>query len=154
MNRFTPATYDDAQLVLRLYELRREEKLRAAREWFGTKFFPQSMDDVKAVALGTGLENTYYRMVTSYWDMAASFVAHGILNSELFLESGSEMLFVWAKLGEFVAQIRQELVVPRFLANVEKVVGIVAWAPERVQSIRTRLPQYRERMMRHAKPSA
>ncbi len=154
MNRSIPATYDDAELVLRLYELRREEKLRAAREWFRTKFFPQSMDEVRAIHLSTGMENTSYRMVTSYWDMAASFVAHGILNPELFLESGGEMLLVWAKLGDFVVQVRQEFAAPRFLANVEKVIEMVSWAPQRVQAIRARLPQFRERLMRQAKSSA
>lgn len=154
MNRSIPATYDDAELVLRLYELRREEKLRAAREWYRAKFFPQSMDEVRAVHLSTGMENTYYRMVTSYWDMASSFVAHGVLNPELFLESGGEMLFVWAKLEEFIPQVRQELAVPKFLANVEKVIGMVSSARERVQVIRSRLPQYRERLMRPAKSSS
>jgi len=114
-----PPTYEDAALVLRLYELRREEKLRAAREWFRAKFFPQTFEEVKAVALGAGVENTHYRMVTGYWDMAASFVAQGVLHPELFFDSGGESLFVWAKLGEFVPQLRQEYQTPRLLANLE-----------------------------------
>jgi hypothetical protein len=142
-----PPTYDDAVLVLRLYELRREEKLRAAREWFRARFFPQSVEEIKAIALGTGIENTNYRMVTTYWEMAASFVAHGVLQPELFFESGGEAIFVWAKLQAFVAQLRQELQTPRLLANLEKAIAMVPWAVERAEVIRKRLPAYRERLI-------
>jgi hypothetical protein len=119
MPALIPPTYEDATLVLRLYELRREEKLRAARDWFGGKFFPQTFEDVKAVAFGSGAENLHYRMVTGYWDMAASFVAQGILHPELFFDSGGEALFLWAKIGEFVPPLRQEYQSPRLLANLE-----------------------------------
>src|SRR6185436_18929681 len=64
MPALIPPTYDDAALVLRLYELRREEKIRGAREWFRTAFFPQSYDDVRTVVLTNGPENTHFRMVT------------------------------------------------------------------------------------------
>ncbi len=146
-----PPTYEDAVLVLRLYELRREEKLRAAREWFRTRFFPQSFEEVRTVALGAGVENSHYRMVTTYWDMAASFVARGILHPELFFDSGGEALFVWAKLEPFIVQMRQDFQAPRLLANLEKAVGMVAWAAERVKVIRGRLPAYRERLLREEK---
>jgi hypothetical protein len=142
-----PPTYDDAVLVLRLYELRREEKLRAAREWFRARFFPQNLEEVKAVALGTGIENTNYRMVTTYWEMAASFVAHGVLQPELFFESGGESIFVWAKLEPFVPQLRQELQAPRFLTNLEKAIAMVPWVAERVKAVRKRLPAYQDRML-------
>jgi hypothetical protein len=143
-----PPTYEDSALVLRLYELRREEKLRAAREWFRAKFFPQSFEEVKAVALGAGIENTHYRMVTGYWDMAAAFVAQGVLHPELFFDSGGESLFVWAKVGEFVPQLRQEYQSPRLLANLEKAIGMVPWAAERIQVLRARMPGYRDRILK------
>ena len=146
-----PPTYEDAALVLRLYELRREEKLRAAREWFRAKFFPQSFEEIKAVALGAGIENTHYRMVTGYWDMAASFVAQGVLHPELFFDSGGESLFVWAKLGEFVPQLRQEYQSPRLLANLEKAIGMVPWAAERIAALRSRMPGYRDRILKAEK---
>src|SRR6478672_3637310 len=81
MPKHSVPTYEDARLVLKLYELRREEKLRAARDWFGGKFFPQTAEEVTAL---TGTDNVYYRMVTTYWEMAASFVVRGILNTDLF----------------------------------------------------------------------
>jgi len=143
MPTVTVPTYEDAQLVLKLYELRREEKLRAARDWFGTKFFPQKAEDVIAL---TGTENAYYRMVTSYWDMAASFVARGILNADLFLDSGGEMIFVWAKLGDFVPQLRQNLG-PNLLKNVEHVIASSPRAQERVGPTRQRIAKMRERAL-------
>jgi hypothetical protein len=147
MPALIPPTYEDAALVLRLYELRREEKLRVAREWFRAKFFPQSFEEVKAVALGAGIENTHYRMVLGYWDMAASFVASGILHPELFFDSGGEALFVWAKIGEFVPEMRREYQSPRLLANLEKAIGMVPWAAERIQGLRSRMPGYRDRIV-------
>jgi hypothetical protein len=146
-----PPTYDDAVLVLKLYELRREERLRAAREWFGTRFFPQAYDEARAVALGIGIENAHWRMVTSYWDMAASFVARGVLHPELFFDSGGEALFVWAKVEPFIAQLREETQAPRLLANLEKAIAMVPWAAERVQTIRGRLPGLRDRLLKDSK---
>jgi hypothetical protein len=143
MPTVTVPTYEDAQLVLKLYELRREEKLRAARDWFGTKFFPQKAEEVIAL---TGTENAYYRMVTTYWDMAASFVARGILNADLFLDSGGEMILVWAKLADFVPQLRQALG-PYLLKNVEHVIASSPRAQERVGPTRQRIAKMRERAL-------
>jgi len=138
MERSVP-TYQDAQLVLKLYELRREEKLRDAREWFRQKFFPTSVDDIKAVQGSTGNENTYFRMVTTYWEMAASFVVRGVLNAELFLDSGGEMIFLWTKLEPYVAQLRTAPGGDMFLVNVEKVVNSSPRAQDRVRKTRERL---------------
>ena len=81
------ATYDDANLILRLYELRRDETMRKARQWFAS-FAPNNPEEIQKVStLGTQ-ENAYMRMVLSYWDMAASMVTSGVLNEEMFLESG------------------------------------------------------------------
>jgi hypothetical protein len=151
MAALIPPTYEDAALVLRLYELRREEKLREAREWFRAKFFPQSFGDVKAVALSAGADNTHYRMVTTYWEMAASFVAQGVLHPELFFDSGGEALFVWAKLEVYVPQLRQEQQAPRLLANLEKAIGMVPRAAERVGVIRARMAGYRDRILKAEK---
>jgi len=129
------ANYEDAQLILRLFELRREEKMRKARDWFTFKFFPRTIDDFKVIQNPSAPENSYFRMVTSYWDMAASFIVQGVLNPELFVESGGEMLFVWAKIEEFIPQLRQGLS-PHYLANIERAVGILPGAAERIRTIR------------------
>src|SRR5262249_48600600 len=139
MSRTGMPTHEDAQLILRLYELRREDKLRAARDWFTGTFFPESIDDMIQVMNGRSQENAYFRMVTSYWDMAASFVEYSAMNGELFLESSGEMLIVWAKIEPFVSQIRQELDLPGYLMNIEKVISRSQWAQERLQWFRKRI---------------
>src|SRR5438552_11713775 len=90
------ATYEDANLILRLYDLRREEKLRAARKWFGSIAPIESREEfLKRCPAGSD-ENAYFRMVTTYWEMAAAFVSNGILNRDLFYRSNNmELLFVW-----------------------------------------------------------
>lgn len=111
------ATYDDANLCLRLYEMRREELMRKARAWFGT-FHAGKPDQLPA--MGTP-ENAYFRMVTSYWDMAASFVTTGVLNEDLFLQTNGELTFVWEKVRELVPQMRAVNKNPNYLKNLETV---------------------------------
>ncbi len=142
MDRSVP-TYEDAQLILKLYEIRRDEKLREARAWFG-KFSPATIADVKAVSASAGPENAYYRMVTSYWDMAASFVVRGVLNADLFLDSGGEMIFVWSRVAHLVPQIRSELGTPGLLLNVEKVIQASPRAQERAATLQKRAAAARE----------
>ena len=142
---FVPPTIDDANLILRLYELRREEKLRAAREWYRLKCVPLSVAEIKTYYQTPGEENTNFRMVTTYWDMACSFVASGVLHAELFIQSGSESLMVWSRVEEFAASFRQEMAMPGFLANVEKMIAVTPSAPERLKLFRTRLAAMREK---------
>ncbi len=137
------ATYEDAKLILKLYELRREEKMRAAREWYTRRFFPQSFEDVKAILAPGNPDNPSLRMVFGYWDMAASFIVHGVLDPELFFASGGEMLFMWAKIEPFVVPLRAEMKAP-VLANVEKALAGVPWVPERLRSIRERMVRLRD----------
>jgi hypothetical protein len=86
----TTATYDDVNLICRLYEMRRDARLRAAREWFLSKFKPGSVEEIGVLAPGGSEENAYFRMVVTYWEMVASFVTAGVLNQELFFQSGQE----------------------------------------------------------------
>ena len=115
------ATYDDANLCLRLYELRREEKLRQAREWFGGNFKASNMEDLMKVAPMGSKENTYFRMVVSYWDMAAAMVTSGVLNQELFLQTNGEILFTWERIRELAPQFRDAMKNPLAWQNLEKV---------------------------------
>lgn len=114
-------TYEDANLVLRLYELRREEKLRVAREWFMQSFKATTLDECMVLCPPGSDGNKYFRMVTSYWEMAASFVTSGVLNQELFLQSGNELLFVWTRVKELVPTFRGLFSNPNMLANMETV---------------------------------
>ena len=128
-----PPAYWDADLVLRLYDLRREEKLRAARAWLGT-FSPASGEELYEAYLSP--DNVYLRMVAGYWDMAAALVNQGILHRGLFFETGGEAFFLWAKLGEFVPRFRELSGSTTFLAGVERLIRETPGGPERVASMR------------------
>ena len=124
----TQATYDDANLILRLYELRREEKLREARAWFAANFAPTSMEDVQRIAPPGSQENAYMRMVVSYWEMAASFVTTGVLNQELFFQSNGECLVVWERIRELLPGVRAFSKNPHSWHNLEIVgTAYVKW---------------------------
>lgn len=135
-------TYDDARLILKLYELRREEKMRAARDWYVRKFFPRTVEDVRSALAQGSPESAYLRMVAGYWDMAASFVVAGILNADLFFESAGEMLLVWTKIQPFLADLRRET--PNLLANVEKAIAMVPRTSERIERLRLQLSRSAE----------
>lgn len=100
------ATYEDVNLILRLYEIRREEKLRAARLWYVTNFKPKTGAELMAL-VGPGTDgNTFFRQAVSYWDMVASFITAGVLNQELFFESNRELLFFWIRLEPVINDAR------------------------------------------------
>src|SRR5271168_1148672 len=95
------ATAHDAQLIMKLYDLRREAEMRKARHWFGVEFWPQNADDVLKVANAfPSQENAWMRQVGGYWDMAAALVLHGALSEDLFVQPGisGEMFFIFAKI--------------------------------------------------------
>ena len=114
------ATYQDAELVLKLYEMRREERLRTARAWFVANFKVQSLAEVMEKFPPGSDTNAYFRMVTSYWEMAASFVIRGVLHEELFFENNTEMLLVWERSKVFVGEFRHARKNPLYLRNLEK----------------------------------
>ena len=115
-------TYDDANLILRLYEMRREATMRDARTWFASSCKPQSLEDLlKNVAPPGTLHNAYYRQVTSYWEMVAGFVTSGVLNKELFFQSGMELLLVWVRVHKFVPELRTTFGNPKMWRNMEAV---------------------------------
>src|SRR5215471_15092020 len=115
------ATYEDANLILRLYELRREEKMRQAREWFGATYRASTMEEAMQIIPMGSTENAYFRMVVSYWEMAASFITAGVLNQELFFESNGELLFVWERIKPIVAGFRGFMKNPEAWKNLERV---------------------------------
>ncbi len=117
----TQATYDDANLCLRLYELRREETMRKARAWFVQNFAPTTIEELAKVAPPGSQENAYLRMVSSYWEMAAAFVVSGVLNQELFFETNTECLVVWERLRHIVPAFREANKNPTYYHNLETV---------------------------------
>ena len=114
-------TYDDAKLILQLYEMRRDERMREARAWFTAGFRPGKWEDLATLVPPGSPENASYRMVISYWDMVASFIVTGVLNKELFFQSGRELLLVFERLRVVLPGIRDAYKDPSYLSNLERV---------------------------------
>ena len=122
------ATFDDVKLILQLYEMRREPRLREARLWFAASFKPRSIDDFRTLCPAGSDANASYRMVTTYWEMVASFLTSGVLNPELFFQTGRELLFTWERVHPIIAALRESYKHPRELKNLEDAAqAYVAW---------------------------
>lgn len=133
MSKFQPtATYDDANLILRLYDMRREERMRDARAWFTANFHASTMDELQKLCPPGSKENASYRQVTSYWEMAASFIKAGVLNEDLFYESNRELLLVWVRIAKLVPHIREANKDPFAFKNLETVAqSFIEWMDKR-----------------------
>jgi hypothetical protein len=116
-------TYDDANLILRLYEMRREEKMRSARDWFVRNARFSSLDELQKLCPPGSQENAYFRQMTSYWEMVSSFVNAGVLHHELFFQSGRELLLVWVRIRHVVPALREAHKDPTAWRNLETVAG-------------------------------
>lgn len=142
-------TAADAQLILQLYDLRREAEMRKARNWWFTGFWPRSADDFMKIAFAAGTtENNWLRQVTGYWSMAASFVLHGALNADLFLQPAvsGEMFIVFAKVHPFLKDLREKSGDPHMFSTIEKVIMSSKYGRERFKFMLRRVEMMREKM--------
>jgi hypothetical protein len=134
------ATPQDADLIIKLYDLRRDETMRKARNYFAFEFFPQSVDDVKEVFTNIQKypeQNAYLRQVVSYWEMVAAMVNHGSIDRALFFDTNGEFFGVWAKIGDFIEDLRASFG-PQFLVNLEKLISTAPDGAKRVQGMKER----------------
>ena len=127
---------EEAGLILRLYELRREDTMRKARDWFMREFNPQSFADFNATIFGP--HSGYLRMVYSYWDMAAALVNNGAISLELFDDSNGEHIGVFSKIEPLLGEIRAAWG-PRFLANLEKLIDATPDGRKRAVAMREQM---------------
>ena len=121
---------ESADLIMKLYELRREEKMREARGWMAA-FFPESVEDIMGAMINPD-SSAKFRMVVSYWDMAASFVNHGAIDGDMFRDANGEYLFVFSKIEPHLEGMRGVMGNPKFLSNLETLVS--------------QLPDYKEQL--------
>ncbi len=112
----------DALVILKLYEIRSESLMRAARAWFFSEFNPQSGKDILALLQSGEKQSAFYRMVGSHWEVAASLVNNGAVDEKLFLEANTEHVIVFAKLQPFLSEIREIIGEPDYLAQLEQLV--------------------------------
>jgi hypothetical protein len=133
--------HHDAELLLRLYDLRREEKLHQARDWFLQEFQAESLQDLHARFPLGSRENTFFRMVTGYWEMAASIVNHGLIKEEFFFENTDELWVVWQKVKHLAPAARKMYHNPFIWKNLEAAAEkFEKWmtqrAPEAIDALR------------------
>src|SRR5512132_4298993 len=142
---------EEADLILKLYDLRRESLMREARNWFFT-FNPQSPQDFLDIL--TSDKSGLYRMVISYWDMACSLVNNGAIDAQMFNDANGEHVFVYAKVEPFLPALRETSGNPDYLAHLEKLVKGIPDVEEKLASIRQRVAMLVKVWQERAKAAA
>ena len=132
------ATPADAEIILKLYELRTEPVMREARAWITGEFWPKTAEEFFAVA-GNPADphNAYFRQVTTYWEMAAAMVLHGAVSAELFFDCNGEGFFLLAKFAPILEEIRERM--PGFLVKTNTLVSRFSAAAQRYEMIQKRM---------------
>jgi len=136
------AIQDEAALILQLYDLRREETMRTARNWYSREFNPESMADIEKILFSE--HSGHLRMVASYWDMAAALVNNGAISGQLFNDTNGEHFLAFGKLEPFLKDIRAAFG-PQFLVNLEKLIDATPGGRERAAAVRERMKAMRAR---------
>ena len=149
-------TAADAQLILQLYDLRREAEIRKARNWWLVTFWPESAEDFMKIgaALGTQ-ENNWLRQVGGYWSMVASLTLAGTVSQELVLDPSfsGEMFFIFAKVKPFLEELRSKMKSPRMFANIEKLINSSKQGRDWLKYVEGQVANRREAMAKAAKAS-
>jgi hypothetical protein len=143
--------YEEANLILKLYDLRREAVMRKAREWYFVEFNPESMADIGNTMFSE--HSGHVRMVWTYWDMAATLVNHGAINLDLFNEANGEHIGVFSKVEKLLPEIRAAYN-PQFLMNLEKLIDAMPDGRKRTEMMRQRMKEIRADMAARRTQSA
>jgi hypothetical protein len=141
---------EEAGLILKLYDLRREAVMRQARNWFFS-FNPKGIPDF--VDVMTGDKSGYYRMVVSYWDMAASLVNNGAIDEKMFGDANGEHVFVYAKIAPFLADLRSQFDMPDYLKHLETLVKRQPNIDERIASMQKRMSELMALIEQRTRPA-
>ncbi len=140
-----PDPQKSAELIMQLYELRREEKMREARNWF-ISFFPESVEDIMG-AMVDEATSAKYRMVTTYWEMAASFVIRGAIDEEMFFDSGGECWVVFSKVHPYIGGMREMLGNENYLRHLD---ALLMGRPNAAETLAARREQMKRWMQARA----
>jgi len=143
---------ESAELILKLYDLRREATMREARNWM-ISFFPESAADIMQ-AMIKAETSAFYRMVTSYWDMAASLVNHGAIDEEMFADAHGEHFLVFSKVEPFLSELRETMGNPNMLGNLEKLIMRQPDAKERLAKTRETMKRWMQARNEMSKSAA
>ena len=152
----TQPTHEQGQLQLQIYDLRREAKLRQARDWVFQNYQVDTLDDAMRIA-APGTENgALVMMVFGYWEQACSYLNHGLLHEELFFETSGEFFGLWELVKGIIPEGRQRFSNKLFLANVEKAAQryeswIESRSPGHIAAMRQMMKQMRDQRAKTAK---
>src|SRR6202035_3196926 len=143
----TKPTHEQAQLHLQVYEMRREARLRQARDWYFKNYHVENLDDAMRIA-APGTENgTFVMMVLSYWEQACALLNYGLLHEDLFFETSGEFFGVWERVKPIVPQARKMWVNEQFLAHLEKAAQrYESWSEKRTPGHATAMRQFMKQM--------
>ncbi|HZU21920.1 MAG TPA: hypothetical protein VE998_03750 [Terriglobales bacterium] len=142
----TNPTHEQGELQLKIFDLRREPRLRQARDWFTKNYFANTMEEAMRVAPMGSEAGTFFMMVVSYWEQACSYLNHGLLHEELFFENNGEFFWVYERVKPTLEEGRRMFMSPLFLSNLENAgIRYEAWiekrAPGHVAAIRQMMKQ-------------
>ncbi len=138
------ATGSDAQIVMQLYDLRRESEMRKARQWYAA-WDLKTYDDLKQLSMNFGSqENAWFRQVLTYWDNAASLVLRGTVNRDLFMDWNGEMIFTYVKVRPFIQQMRENSGNFEFLSNIERLLNSTPELRKKTQFLEGQLKKWNE----------
>ncbi len=140
-------TYEQARLHLQVYDLRRESRLRQARDWFFANYHVQSLDDAMRLAAPGTEAGTFAFMVFGYWEQACALLDYGLLHEDLFFETSGEFFGVWERVKGILPQARQRFADPQFLAHLERAAQrFEAWKEGRAPGHIAAMRQYMRQM--------
>ena len=140
-------THEQANLMLKLYDLRRESKLREARDWFAANFHVKNAEDVMRLCPFGSKENTYMRMVAGYWEMVAGIVNRGLIDEDMFFEGTGEQWGVWQQLKPIAGDFRKTFSNPKFLTALEEQAKrFEAWQEKRAPGSIEAMRKFREQI--------
>jgi hypothetical protein len=148
-------THEQAQLHLQLYDLRREAKLRQARDWFTKNFFVEKPEDFMKIAPPGTETGAYVGMVFGYWEQACALLNYGLLHEDLFFETSGEFYGVWERLRAITPQLREQWVYKQLFVNLEQAsLRYEKWAesrsPGHIAAMREFMKQMRSQMSKAA----
>jgi hypothetical protein len=147
------ATHHDAELILKLYDLRRESEMRKARNYIGLEFWPNTFDDFASTVSVPGSDsNRYFRQAISFWEMAAQLVLHGTVNEQLFLDTAGEMFFFFAKFKPFLPELRKTQ--PEAFKAIETLIHRNEASKTKLAAFEQRIAAMKQRMQQAQKAKA
>jgi hypothetical protein len=151
----TQPTHEQAQLHLKVYNLRREARLRQARDWFQQNYNAETFEEAMKIAAPGTEHGTYVGMVIGYWEQACALLNYGLLHDELFFETSGEFFGVWEQLKAVVPQFREQFKDPTLLSNLEKAAQrFEAWKDQRAPGNIAAMREYMQQERAKAKAAA